>query len=62
MGNRFTELSESDLTSLVDQKNRDRMIKEYLNSIIPKIVISQCLADDSIYLPQPGGTGSRTIN
>jgi len=30
------ELSESDLTSLVDQNNSDRTIKQLLNSVIPK--------------------------
>lgn len=34
--NRFPEMSESDLTSLVDQKNRDRMIKQLLNPVITK--------------------------
>ena len=33
---RFPEQSESDLTSLVDQKNGDRMIKQLLNSVIGK--------------------------
>ena len=28
MADRFTEVSENDLTSLVDQKNSDRMIKQ----------------------------------
>ena len=30
IGDRFTEVSENDLTSLVDQKNSDRMIKQSL--------------------------------
>ena len=37
MADRFPKLSESDLTSLVDQKNSDRMIKQLLiNSVITK--------------------------
>ena len=32
MADRFPDLPESDLTTLVDQKNSDRMIKELLNS------------------------------
>ena len=36
MADRFTELAESDLTYLVDQKNGDRMIKQLLNSVIAK--------------------------
>ena len=36
MADRFPKLSESDLTSLVDQKNSNRMIKQLLNSVIAK--------------------------
>ena len=36
MGDRFPEQSESDLASLVDQKNGDRMIKQLLNSVVAK--------------------------
>ena len=36
MADRFPELSESNLTSLVDQKNSARMIKQLLNSVIAK--------------------------
>ena len=36
MADRFPDLSESDLTTLVDQKNSDRMIKQLLNSVIAK--------------------------
>ena len=36
MVDRLPELLESDLTSLVDQKNSDRMIKQLLNSVIAK--------------------------
>ena len=37
MADRFSKLSEVDLTSLVDQKNSDRMIKQLLiNSFITK--------------------------
>ena len=37
MADRFSKLSEIDLTSLVDQKNSDRMIKQLLiNSFITK--------------------------
>ena len=36
MADRLPELSESDLTSLVDQMNSDRMIKQLLNSVIAK--------------------------
>ena len=36
MADPFPEHSESDLTSLVDQKNGDRMIKQLLNSVIAK--------------------------
>lgn len=36
MADRFPDLSESDLTTLVDQKNSDRMIKLSLNSVIAK--------------------------
>ena len=32
----FPEQSESDLTSIVDQKNSDRMIKQFLNTVIAK--------------------------
>ena len=34
MADRFPALSGSDLTSSLDQKNSDRMIKQLLNSII----------------------------
>ena len=36
MTDRFHDLSESALTTLVDQKNSDRMIKQLLNSVIAK--------------------------
>ena len=36
MADRFPEQSESDLISLVGQKNGDRMIKQLLNSVIAK--------------------------
>ena len=36
MADRFPDLSESDLTTLVDQKNSDRMIKQLLNLVIAK--------------------------
>ena len=36
MADRFPKQSESDLISLVDQKNGDRMIKQLLNSVITK--------------------------
>ena len=34
MADRFPDLSESDLTTLVDQKDSDRMIKQLLNSVV----------------------------
>ena len=36
MADRFPDLSESDLTTLVDQKNIGQMIKLLLNSVIAK--------------------------
>ena len=36
MADRFPNLSESDLTTLLDQKNSDRMIKQLLNLVITK--------------------------
>ena len=36
IADQFPELSESDLTSLVAQKNSDPMIKQLLNSVIAK--------------------------
>ena len=36
MADLFPELSESDLTSLIDQKNSDQMITQLLNSVIAK--------------------------
>ena len=36
MADRFPELSASDSTFFVDQKNKDRMIKQLLNSVIAK--------------------------
>ena len=36
MADRFPEQSESDLTSLVDEKDSDQMIKQLLNSVIAK--------------------------
>ena len=36
MADRFPDLSESDLTTLVDQKNSDQMIKQLLNLVIAK--------------------------
>ena len=36
MADGFPEQSENDLTSLVDQKNGDRMIKQLLNSVVAK--------------------------
>ena len=36
MGDHFPDLSESDLTTLVDRKNSDRMIKQLLNLVIAK--------------------------
>ena len=36
MADRVSELSDSDLTSFVDQKNSDRMVKQLLNTVIAK--------------------------
>ena len=36
MADQFHEQAESDLTYLVDQKNGDRMIKQFLNLVISK--------------------------
>ena len=36
MADPFPDLSESDLTTLVDQKNSERMIKQLLNWVIAK--------------------------
>ena len=36
MADQFPELLDSDLTSLVDQKNSGRIIKQLLNSVIAK--------------------------
>ena len=36
MADRFPDLSESDLTTSVDQKNSDQMIKQLLNLVIAK--------------------------
>ena len=57
MADRFPEQSESDLTSLVDQKNGDRMIKQFLNSVIAKYrdlsVSRRSIHDKSRYFAQP---------
>ena len=65
MADRFPEQSESDLTSLVDQKNGDRMIKQLLNSVITKyrdlsvsrrsiiLIIDLLATDKSRYFAQP---------
>ena len=45
MADQFPEQAEGDLAYLVDQENRDRMIKQLLNSRSQNIVICQCLAD-----------------
>ena len=62
MEDRFPEQSKSDLTSLGDQKNGDRMIKQLLNSVIAKYrdlsmsrksIIDLLVTDKSRYFAQP---------
>ena len=56
MADRFPEQSESDLTSLGDQKNGDRMIKQLLKSVIAKyrdLSVSQIN-----YFPQPSASAN----
>ena len=61
MGDWFPEQAESDLTCLVYQKSGDRMIKQFLNSVIakyhylavPSATIDLLATDKSGYFAQP---------
>ena len=60
MADRFPERAESDLTSLVDQKNGDQVIKQLLNSVIANyrdLSVSR-RSIIFLYLPQPSGSAN----
>ena len=52
MADQFPKQAESDFTYLVDQKNGDRLIKQFLNLVISKYCDFSVSRSVSIQLPQ----------